>query len=135
MEIFGFTQQFGWFNRNSSGFLRPGPVAASRRCLSITSHIAQAADDAESSHRGIPDPQPYRSINQPVAGKAMAAPKYWKESITPEAKPAILRPPMSIAAAVPSSECVELTRERNQHEEQAPEENAQSASARQTRSK
>src|SRR5436190_16842932 len=36
------------------------------------------------------------------------APKYWKESITPDANPAILRPPKSIAAAVPMIECVEL---------------------------
>ena len=38
----------------------------------------------------------------------MAAPKYWNESIRPEAKPAILRPPMSIGAAGPSIEWVEL---------------------------
>src|SRR5436190_18203844 len=36
------------------------------------------------------------------------APKYWKESITPEANPAIFRPPKSNAAAVPMIECVEL---------------------------
>ena len=40
---------------------------------------------------------------------ATAAPKYWNASITPEANAAILRPPMSIAAAGPSSECVEFT--------------------------
>src|SRR5262249_18761238 len=33
----------------------------------------------------------------------------WKESITPDAKPAMRRPPISIGAAAPTIECVAFT--------------------------
>src|SRR5437588_10793677 len=38
----------------------------------------------------------------------MAAPKYWNESMTPAAKPALRRPPISMGAAAPTIECVEF---------------------------
>ena len=44
----------------------------------------------------------------PSAKPASIPPKYWNESMQPEAKPAILRAPISMAAAVPMIECVEL---------------------------
>src|SRR3954468_18303347 len=44
----------------------------------------------------------------PSTHPARKPPKYWNESINPDENPDIFRPPMSIAAAVPSSECVEF---------------------------
>src|ERR1017187_4608173 len=108
-----------WLRRNNFGWFKPAVPAgflqdlacrpANRFCLRITSHIAPPPTKPKPAIVGYQTPQPYRSISQPVAGSAMAAPKYWNESITPEAKPDIRRPPMSIGAAAPTSECVELT--------------------------
>ena len=58
---------------------------------------------------GYQAPQPNLSSSWPVTGSATAAPKYWKESMTPDANPAMRRPPMSIGAAAPTIEWVALT--------------------------
>ncbi len=78
-------------------------------CLRMTSNIAPTPTTPNTVMVGYQAPQPYLSSNLPVRGSATAAPKYWKESITPEANPAMRRPPMSMGAAAPTIEWVALT--------------------------
>jgi len=68
-----------------------------------------AAEEPEHRHRGKPGDPAILVQKLPISGTAIPAPKYWNESITPEAKPAIFGPPMSIGAAAPTIEWVALT--------------------------
>jgi hypothetical protein len=73
-----------------------------------TSSIATPPMNPNPAIAGNHVAHPNLSSSFPITNNATPAPKYWNESITPAAKPAIFRPPMSIGAAAPTIEWVEF---------------------------
>jgi hypothetical protein len=109
-SILGSTSASSCKNSDPVSFGGRGLRPTFLQALPVGDGIHQhGAEDAE-GHLVIEIEIPAIVIENPAESlDRQAAPKYWNASITPDANAAILRPPMSIAAAGPSSECVEFT--------------------------